>query len=68
MSAADVGKMSVQEIKEAYAARFEGWAAEEDRLFDLMRSKRTSSAGACKIRARAYRDVAADLRKIGGPV
>lgn len=66
MSAADVGKMSVQEIKEAYADRFEGWAVEEDRLSGLLRPAELRTVA--KIKAKAYRAVAAELRKIGGPV
>lgn len=66
MSAADIGKMSVQEIKEAYAARYEGWADEEDRLAGLLRPAELRPVA--RTRAKAYRAVAADLRKIGGPV
>ena len=61
-----VSDMSVQEIKEAYATRFEGWAAEEDRLEGVRRMKAEKLE--CQITARAYRAVAAELRKIGGPV
>lgn len=61
-----VADMSVQEIKEAYAARYEGWATEEERLSGLLRPAELRTVA--KIKAKAYRAIAADLRKIGGPV
>jgi len=63
MSAQDAAKMSIQGIMEAYAARFEGWAVEQDRLSATGSARQRRES---RIKAQAYRDVTAELRKFGG--